>query len=84
VVFTTVALVVATIAESSAYRALAWVLAVTAVVAVAFSRVELGVHWTTDVVASMVFVGAWLLVLFSLFASEVRSEHATPELADAT
>jgi len=32
----------------------------------------------------MVFVGAWLLVLFALFASEVRSEHATPELADAT
>jgi len=83
VVFTTLALVVAAIAESAAYRALAWVLAVTAVLAVAFSRVELGVHWTTDVAASTVFVGAWLLILFALFASEVRSEHATPELVDA-
>jgi len=83
VVFTTLALVVAAIAERAAYRALAWVLAVTAVLAVAFSRVELGVHWTTDVAASTVFVGAWLLILFALFASEVRSEHATPELVDA-
>jgi membrane-associated phospholipid phosphatase len=30
---------------------------------VAFSRVELGVHWTTDVLASMVFATAWLVAL---------------------
>jgi undecaprenyl-diphosphatase len=34
--------------------------------AVAFSRVELGVHWTTDVIASVVFATAWLLAVGGL------------------
>ncbi len=46
--------------------ALGWIV-VTAVVA--FSRVELGVHWTTDVLASAVFATAWLLVAGVLFIS---------------
>jgi undecaprenyl-diphosphatase len=37
--------------------------AVAAVVAVACSRVVLGVHWTTDVIAGIVFVVGWLLSL---------------------
>jgi len=71
VVFTTLALVVVAMAPRSGYRTLAWVLAALAVVAVAFSRVELAVHWTTDVIASMVFVGVWLVVLLALFASDI-------------
>ena len=71
-VFTTVALVVAAIAPRPGYRTLAWVLAALAVAAVAFSRVELGVHWTTDVIASMIFVSAWLVVLFAMLASDIR------------
>ena len=82
-VFTTLALVVAAMAPSSAYRALAWVLAALAVGAVAFSRVELAVHWTTDVIASMIFVGAWLAVVFALFASDVRPEHTTTRVVEA-
>ena len=78
-VFTTLALVVAAIAPSSRSRTLAWLLAGLAVVAVAFSRVELGVHWTTDVVASLIFVGAWLVVLLALFASDVRPKRIDAE-----
>ncbi len=80
-VFTVLALLVATIVPNSRYRTLAWVLAALAVVAVAFSRVELGVHWTTDVMASTVFVGAWLVVLFALFASDVRLKLPHDDLA---
>ena len=72
VIFTTLALVVAAIVSSSLYRALAWALAALAVGAVAFSRIELGVHWSTDVISSVIFVAAWLVVLLSLFASDVR------------
>jgi len=49
------------------------------VAAVAFSRVELGVHWTTDVIASMIFVGAWVVVLFALFASDIRPNRMNAE-----
>jgi len=71
-VFTTWALVVVPIAPRLAYRATAWVFAALGVGAVAFSRVELGVHWSTDVMASITFVGAWLAVLLALFGSDLR------------
>jgi len=78
-VFTTLALVVVALAPKSGYRTLAWVVAALAVAAVAFSRVELGVHWTTDVIASMIFVGAWVVVLFALFASDIRPNRMNAE-----
>ena len=77
-VFTTLALVVVGSIPTSGYRMLTWVLAAVAVASVAFSRIELGVHWTTDVIASIVFVSAWLVVLAALFASDIRPEaHGT-------
>lgn len=79
-VFTTVALVVITIAPTSGSRTLTLVVAGVAVAAVAFSRIELGVHWTTDVIASMIFVGAWMVVLFALFGSDIRPKHMDGEL----
>ena len=75
VIFTTLAVVVAVVVPRPHYRVLAWVLAALAVCAVAFSRIELGVHWTTDVMASIIFVGVWLVVVLALFASDVRPEH---------
>jgi membrane-associated phospholipid phosphatase len=78
-VFTTLALVVADIGPRSGYRTLAWLLAALAVAAVAFSRVELGVHWTTDVIASLIFVGAWLVVLIAIFASDIRPKSIDVE-----
>jgi undecaprenyl-diphosphatase len=46
-----------------AWRVLAWALAVLATALVGFSRIELGVHWTTDVLASLVWTICWLLAL---------------------
>jgi undecaprenyl-diphosphatase len=50
--------------------ALGWIVVA---VAVAFSRVEVGVHWSTDVLASVVFATAWLLILGLLFGTVVVS-----------
>jgi membrane-associated phospholipid phosphatase len=51
--------------------------------AVAFSRVELAVHWTTDVLASVVFATAWLVALAMMFGAVVTSamSQAGEELA---
>ena len=78
-VFTTLVLVVVAITPRPGYQRLAWVLAAVAVAAVAVSRVELGVHWTTDVIASMIFVSAWLVVLLALFASDLRPKRTGAE-----
>ncbi|MFJ6517067.1 phosphatase PAP2 family protein [Streptomyces filamentosus] len=52
----------------SSRRFLAWVLAVTSVVGVGFTRVALGVHWVSDV------VGGWLLGLAVVTATTLVFE----------
>jgi membrane-associated phospholipid phosphatase len=79
-VFTILGLVVVGSIPTSGYRMLTWVLAAVAVAAVAFSRIELGVHWTTDVIASIIFVSAWLVVLYALFASDIRPKRTDAEV----
>jgi undecaprenyl-diphosphatase len=85
VVFTTLAVVVAYLSSRRTLRVLAWALALLAVAVIAFARVELGVHWTTDVVASIVFVSLWLvavwLVAVRLLAA--RLVPAAPPAVDA-
>jgi undecaprenyl-diphosphatase len=44
-------------------RALSWVLAVVLAVFVLVSRLYRGMHWPTDVAASVVFTLTWLLLL---------------------
>jgi undecaprenyl-diphosphatase len=68
-VFTVIAAVVWTLCPSAGPRVLVALASLIAVAAVAYSRVELGVHWSTDVLASVVFVAAWLTVAGFLYGS---------------
>lgn len=63
VLFGTLALATTTSVRSRPVRTLAWALAALMVVAVGYSRVELGVHWCTDTLGSVAFVAAWLAVV---------------------
>jgi membrane-associated phospholipid phosphatase len=63
VVFATAAAVVTFLVHRRIVRFLTWALAILATALVGFSRIELGVHWTTDVVMSMVWTTGWIVVL---------------------
>jgi undecaprenyl-diphosphatase len=80
-VFIVLALVVTTLARHRMVRVLTWLAACLAVAVVAFSRVELGVHWTTDVLASIVFVAGWLSVIVALFATSLSPSRTPRGLA---
>ena len=70
--FTVFALCVVAITPHRAVRTLAWLFAGLAIATVAFSRVELGVHWTTDVLASIAFVSGWLVATVMLFGRNLQ------------
>ena len=63
VVFATAAALLTFLVHRRIVRFLTWALAVLATALVGFSRIELGVHWTTDVVMSMVWTTCWIVVL---------------------
>ena len=70
--FTALALCVATPGRPRVVRILSWLTAGLAIAATAFSRVELGVHWTTDVIASVLFVAAWLTAIAVVLGARLR------------
>jgi undecaprenyl-diphosphatase len=70
--FTVLAMCVTVLARHRAVRVLGWLIAVLAIAATAFSRVELGVHWTTDVIASVVFTAAWLTAIGVVLGARLR------------
>jgi undecaprenyl-diphosphatase len=60
--FLTLAMLIASLEMKRRSKALAYVLAALVVVGVGFSRVYLGVHWPTDVLAGWCLGAAWALV----------------------
>jgi undecaprenyl-diphosphatase len=78
--FSISALCVATFARRRAVALVGWLTAGLAISVTAFSRVELGVHWTTDVIASVIFVTCWLTAIaISLGGLLRRSESPTDQ-----
>ena len=78
-VYTGLAVCVTALARHRAVRILAWLAAGLAIAVTAFSRVELGVHWTTDVTASVVFVASWLTAIAMLLGSRLRRPAPIPD-----
>jgi undecaprenyl-diphosphatase len=76
-VFAVLAIVLTHVFSSRISTVASWIAAIAAMAAVGFSRIELGVHWTTDVVASSVLVSIWLLVIVWLFADHLREAQAS-------
>jgi undecaprenyl-diphosphatase len=75
VVFATAAALVMTLVGSRVGSVLALLAAVLAVALVGFSRIELGVHWMTDVLTSIVWAAGWLLVCTALLRQSGGRVH---------
>jgi membrane-associated phospholipid phosphatase len=71
-VFMVLAWCLAGLAGHRAVRIAGWLVAGLAIAVTAFSRVELGVHWTTDVIASIVFVACWLTAIAVVLGGRLR------------
>ncbi len=64
-------------------RRFVWSAAAGIAVAVAFSRVYLGVHWLTDVLAGLLLGAGWTLLLVRLIGRELRPPRAVAAEDDA-
>jgi membrane-associated phospholipid phosphatase len=70
--FAALAVCVATPARPRVVRILTWLIAGLAIAVTGFSRVELGVHWTTDVIASVLFMAGWLTAIAFVLGGHLR------------
>jgi len=73
--FTTLAFLAFLVSERRPFRIAVLALSALGVAAVCFSRVELGVHWTSDVTTSVIVMTAWLASLFGLFEDRHLAER---------
>lgn len=81
-VFTSLAVVLYLLARARATRVTGWLAACLGIVTVGSSRVELGVHWTTDVIASVIVVAGWLAAIGYLFFSRLPPISPDSSLSD--
>jgi undecaprenyl-diphosphatase len=78
VVFAAAAAVATVFVRNRSWQILIWAVAALATALVGFSRIELGVHWTTDVLASAIWTAVWLMVLAkALQMTPIRSVSST-------
>jgi membrane-associated phospholipid phosphatase len=77
--FTALAVCVATPARPWVVRMLCWLIAGLAIAVTGFSRVELGVHWTTDVIASVLFMAGWLSAIAIVLGGGLRRPEPVPD-----
>jgi membrane-associated phospholipid phosphatase len=73
VVFATLAGLLIALTRLSRARTLTWAVAAVLTALVGLSRIELGAHWMTDVVASAVWTACWVLVVVAVFRPQLRS-----------
>jgi undecaprenyl-diphosphatase len=76
-VFIILALLLTTGRARRWWHPLVWLVAAGAVALTGFSRIELGVHWTTDVLAGAAFSVGWLVVLAALLMRFVKAGSRT-------